>query len=200
MITDTNQGSNSYELFYKQFLFEKQRLEEEQFKDENLILLILNRIIENKPFNTYDQHKLEQTVRNITVKNLLDSHEFKIQIKKFRQAIPNFLDEINNSLNTCEAMLTKLQKEIKERELKLRDLPEHAEINDNPNTIKFIKSLKKENYSFREAEQLLGKTRQTLTKYANEKMHGLKSIQHGRVKRLLKTDIINFYRLKNQNR
>jgi hypothetical protein len=163
---------------------------------DDLMLMLVERILKDEPLNDWDLKKFQKYIYTIAVFNKADEKEVKTKIKKFKQAIPNFLQKVSEVLSEAEEAHSRIYKAMQTELERSHSLPEFASSFDHPDMVKFISSLKDTYYSFSAAEDMVGTSRQTLMVYAEAKTHGLRIHVVGRSKRLHKEDLINYYREK----
>lgn len=163
----------------------------------SLMMEIFNRIMKGEVLSDYDRKQYKGFLLSMAFSIKMPPKEFKKLVEKFRRSIPNFLQKLDEDLNEMEKVNEKVFKYEEERSEWIESLPKYADSLDAPELVEFIRSLDKEYYSFSEAERLLDVSRQTLKKYADNGLHGLRCHVVGRVQKLHKADIINFHREKN---
>ena len=104
-------------------------------------------------------------------------------LEQTEKCIDSALDNVQEFHNMLEAVLKKKEK-----------LPDGATIGDDAETIKFINSLDKDAYNFSEAQKLIGITRQTIKKHAEDGLFSLKVTRLGKSDYVIREDFIRYYR------
>lgn len=161
------------------------------------IIAIATKVITDENLLDYDEKKLTMLFYDMAYTNSMSLKDFTTRIKKFRQAIPNFLMTLEKVLDMAEKMGSDFYK-FKENETEaLKDLPPLADFLDQPEVITFIRQLDKDLYNYTEAAQLLGLTRQTVSSYTNDKNHILKKIHKGKSWYVTKESMVLYYRDRN---
>ena len=158
------------------------------------LIAIVTRIITGEDLTKIDKDKLFKLIFTMAFTNGMTPDDFKIKIRKFRQSIPNFLTTLDTVLNEVQAQGLQMYRRQNSMLLKVANLPPLANSFDPEVVIEFIRTLDKDAYSFLEAERLLGITRQTLRKYADEGKYGLTIEQRKKRIYLTKKGIVDFYR------
>ncbi len=77
---------------------------------------------------------------------------------------------------------------------KEKSLPVGATVGDDADTIKFIDSLTKDAYKFSEAQIVIGISRQTIKKHADNRLHSLKTTTIGKTDYITRENLIVYYR------
>lgn len=137
------------------------------------------------------------TTRLIAYSLTPDDGKYKQRIKKYKQAVTNFLKRLEVELDKTEQVADSIVATIRKENKRLESLPEFSDTFDSNTTIKFIKSLNKDVYNYSQAAKELKQiTRQTLNKNIKEgKFANVKPIIIGKTEYIRKQDLIKIYRV-----
>ncbi|RYF93885.1 MAG: hypothetical protein EOO02_23965, partial [Chitinophagaceae bacterium] len=141
--------------------------------DDDLMVMIVRRILEDKPLSEVDVEKFSRVFFSAAFFSTASEQEMKIRIRKFDQAISNFLTRISEALKDFEKSHHSIVKTVEASKKEAENRPKHAYFWDHPDVVDFIRNLKEDFYSFSAAERLVGTTRQTLLDYAEKNKYGL---------------------------
>ena len=97
---------------------------------------------------------------------------------------------IDSALDSVQEFHNMLKAVLKEEE----NLPDGATVGDDAETINFINSLSKDAYNFSEAQKLIGITRQTIKKHAEDELFSLKITRIGKSDYVTRENLIRYYR------
>jgi uncharacterized protein (DUF2344 family) len=158
------------------------------------MIAIATKVIAGEDLLNYDKNKLMLLFYNMAYTNSMPLKDFTVRIKKFKQAIPNFLSELEIILDRTEKFGKDYYKFRETQMEAIKQLPPLAYELDHPDVIAFIRKLDKDLYNYTQAGELLEITRQTLTTYTNNENHILKKKQVGKSWYITKESIVLFYR------
>lgn len=165
-------------------------------KSDNFIVSLTSKIMLGHDLSEHKMEKLILLLYNMADAGSVDEKEVKLKIKKFRKGIPNFLKMVDDALDEAEKMNTRMYKLINVSKERINNLPKLAAFEDSDKVVEFIRSLDKDHYSFSEAAKLLGVSRQSLRKYADENLHGIKIVRVTRSDYITKESMASFFRKK----
>jgi hypothetical protein len=114
----------------------------------------------------------------------LKPDEVNEKFKQIRLGTRHLLEQTEKSLDSALDSVNEFHKILESVVVKEKSLPDGATVGDDADTIKFIDSLKKDAYNFSEAQNVIGISRQTIKKHAENGLHSLK------ITRIIKTDYI----------
>ncbi len=141
---------------------------------DELALHLMQRIFHKDPLGDLDGEHIYNALLYLAISQKELPQNLFIKVKTMRQELPRFVEQFDKQLaklvKTYEACYNYQQAQVE----KFENLPEYALPEDTDATVDFIISLKKDVYPFKEAEDMLGITRQTLKKWAENNMHGIK--------------------------
>ena len=104
-------------------------------------------------------------------------------LEQTEKCIDSALDSVIEFHNAIDGVITKE-----------KSLPIGATIGDDAETIKFIDSLDKDAYNFSQAERVIGISRQTIKKHAENVLHSLKITKIGKTDYITRENMIVYYR------
>lgn len=162
----------------------------------NFEIYIVTKLICGEDLSGFDEDRVYSLIFDMALTNKVEEEDFKLKIKKFNQSIPNFLEKLREIFSRAEKNASIIYRENVRFLEHAANLPAYGGVWDSDEVLDFIRSLKEDIYSFSEAERLLGVSRQTLTKYAKEGTHGLKTVRMKKSDYLTKESLVNFYREK----
>ncbi len=161
---------------------------------DDFLFAIVTKVMSGDDLLDFDRKKLAMRFWGMAYDISMPVKDFTKTLKKFKQAIPNFLKVLDEVLDEAEKMGLR-NYEINEQEFeKIKNLPPLANTQDAPQVIAFIRQLDKDLYNYSEAAKLLGVTRQTLKTYTEDENHTLKRRYSGKSWYITKESIVWFYR------
>jgi|GEM_PF-5665092 len=157
-------------------------------------IYIVTKLVCGEDLSNFNEKKIFTLVFDMAMTNGVTENDLKIKIKKFKQSIPIFLEKLSSIYNQVEKDASKIYQIQRGFIEKANSLPEYGLFIDSDEVLEFISKLDQDTYSFSQAEKLLGVTRQTLKKYADEGIHGIKTIRVKKSDYITKESMANFYR------
>ncbi len=138
--------------------------------------------------------------RNIIV-NALSSYGRSLETSTLDESFKNIRIGTRNALNLIDSCLDEAIEKVKalnkiklDIEKEFGELPNGASLNDDIETIRFIKSLQKDVYNFSDASKLIGLTRQTIKEHADKQLYNLKTLRIGKTDYISREVMIKYYR------
>ncbi|RYY38743.1 MAG: hypothetical protein EOO08_13080 [Chitinophagaceae bacterium] len=167
----------------------------EEQRADDLILLLVQRIVSDKPLGYVDSQWLERYLNLHMFEVQLTVEKMEARIKRFKQAIPNFLEQVELALENTQKRHAKFRKEMMQHMEWVKNLPPGVKDHDHQDVIALAKQLTKEYYSFSDAAKFLKTSRQTLAQFAEKQEHNLrKHYPLGSTPKLSRQDMIDYYR------
>lgn len=159
---------------------------------------LMQRIFKRDPLGDLDGESCYNALLYLSIGYKEQPQNLITKVNAMRKELPRFVEQFDKQLakliKTYEGVYNYHQAQIE----KFENLPEYALAEDTEDTVDFILSLQKDYYTFKDAEQLLDITRQTLKKWADKKMHGIKceAIQGKKRDYISKESLVKIYRLR----
>jgi len=141
---------------------------------DELALHLMQRIFHKDPLGDLDGAHIYNALLYLAISNKELPQNLFVKVNTMRKELPRFVEQFDKQLaklvKTYEALYDYQQAQVE----KFENLPPFALPEDTEDTVDFILSLNKDLYTFKGAEEMLGITRQTLKKWAENNMHGIK--------------------------
>lgn len=168
--------------------------------DNKLMLLFIQRIMEDRPLGEVDVTQFGNHFFSGVWSTHKSEKEIQAIIKRFNQAIPNFLNGMATMLENFAESHKKILKKMEEDRKSRLSLPQGVSDMDHPDVIALGRKLTDMYYTFSAAEKLVKTTRQTLQTYAKSQQHGLRlHYPTGKSPKLSREDLVAYYRQRFHN-
>lgn len=151
-------------------------------------------------FQMAEQGELTSTEQSEVMNSLISyGHSLKPEevnqvFKSIRVGTRHLLEQTEKSLDSALDSVREFHKMLEGVIAKEKSLPDGATVGDDADTIKFIDSLTKDAYKFSEAQIVIGISRQTIKKHADNRLHSLKTTTIGKTDYITRENLIVYYR------
>jgi hypothetical protein len=166
-----------------------------QHLDNDLMLLLIRRVIQDRPLGEIDVEQFRNFFFTGVWNIWRSEKEMQAIIKRFNQAIPNFLNGVSKVLEELGESHKRALKTMEKERVFRASLPEGVSDQDHPAVIELARKLTDHYYTLSAAEKLVRTSRQTLQTHGKNYQYGLRlHYPSGRSPKLLREDLIKYYR------